>query len=74
MPTAYNSDWAATINHMWVQKIANFLPLLYQNLINIHANKAKCLLLMHNLVGFLLQFTEVVYYNHERYSRKYNLV
>ena len=57
---------------MWVWF---FLLLLYHNLITTCTNTTKCLLLMQNFMGFLLQFTETGYYNHNwRYLVKYNLV
>ena len=52
--------WPAEISHV----NTDFLPLLYHNLTTIYTNKAKCLLLMQNLMGFPLQFTEMGYYNH----------
>ena len=45
-------------------KIADFLSLLYYNLITIYTNQIKCLLLVQNLIGFLLQLTETGYHNH----------
>ena len=49
------------INHVSA-KITDCL--LYHNLINVYTNRTRCLLLMDILMGFLMQFTEMVYYNH----------
>ena len=54
----------AKINHESAKNIANFSSLLYHNLMTIHTNITKCLLLMQNLMGFLLQFTEMGYQDH----------
>ena len=49
---------------MLVQKFADFSSLHYHNLVTIYTSTTKCLLAMQNLMGFLLQFTEIEYHNH----------
>ena len=45
------------------EKLPILLSFLYHNLIIIDTNERKSFLLMQMLMGFLLQFTEKVYYN-----------
>ena len=53
------------INHVYKhKKLPILLSFLYHNLVTIYTNEAKCSLLMQNLMGFLLQFTEMGCYNH----------
>ena len=42
-------------------KISDLSYLLYHNIITIYTNTTKQLLLMHNLMAILLQFTEMGY-------------
>ena len=49
------------------------LSLLYHYLMSINTITAKSLPLLQNLLDFLLQFTEMGYYNqNRRYQQKYN--
>ena len=53
------------INHVsMIQKSPILSSSPYHNLIAIYANKTKSFLLMQNLMGFVLQFTETQHYNH----------
>ena len=52
------------INHMGLKKSLILLSFLYHNLIIIYTNELKGFLLMQMLMGFILQLTETVYYNH----------
>ena len=55
-------------------KITDFLSLLYHNLITIYTTATESSLLLQNLMGFLLQLTEMGYYIlNGRYKQKYNL-
>ena len=55
-------DWAC--NHVGAKNLPILLFFLYHNLITVYANKVKSFLLMQKLIGFLLQFTDTGYYNH----------
>ena len=55
-----NATGPARINH----GSAFHLAMLYDIFIKIYTNRTKCLVLMQNLLGFLLQFTETGYNNH----------
>ena len=46
------------------QKIADFSSSSYHNLVNIYTSRTKCLLLLQNSTGYLMQFAEIEYYNH----------
>ena len=72
---SYICDQACENQPCECKKIADFLSLLYHNLLIFYVNKTKCLLLLQNLMGFLLQVMETNYINHNwRYYWKYNFV
>ena len=47
---------------IWMQKVPIFLHLLYHNVLTIYTNATIYLSMLQNLMGFLLQFTEMGYY------------
>ena len=49
-------------------KIANFLSLLYHNLISIYMTTTKSSSLLQNLMGFLLQLMEMEYILHSKWK------
>ena len=49
---------------MRAQKIADFSSSSYHNLVTIYTSRTKCLLLLRNSMGYLMQFAEIEYYNH----------
>ena len=53
----------AMINHVYTI-VANFSSLPYHNFINIDTNRAKRLPIMRSLTSFLLQVTEMGYYDY----------
>ena len=53
----------AIINHVCTI-VADFSSLPYRKFINIDTNKAKCLPIMQSLIGFLLQVTEMGYFDY----------
>ena len=61
MYTTQIYDWEI-INYVSAKKVADFLCLLFYDLITIYANTTKCLSLLQNLMCYLLQVTEMEYY------------
>ena len=57
-------DWPCKNQQCECIIIVDFPTLLYHNLQTIYTNTTKCLPLLQNLMGFLLQFTQVEYHIH----------
>ena len=65
----------AKINHLSAKTSPIFAFLLYHNLITVYSTTTKPSSLLQNLMGFLLQFTEMGYFIlNRRYQQKYNSV
>ena len=46
------------------QKMADFSSSSYHTLVTINTSRTKCLLLLQNSMGYLVQFAEIEYYYH----------
>ena len=64
---------ATKINHLST-KNANFLPLLYHNIITIYTIATKSTSLLQNLMRFLLQLMEMRFHSERKILIKYNSV